>query len=303
MGINLDKNIVIGVDLGGTKIMTGAVDINGKLIGESFIVPTGGNDPKEMILERIYLSIDSVLMNNNLNVDNVVGIGIGSTGPLDAKNGIILECPQLPNMHYFPLKKAVQDKYNVPVYMNNDANALILGESIMGAGKGNNIVLGFTLGTGLGCAIVIEGKLLMGATETAGEIWTSPYRRGIIEDVVSGSGVSKIYKKLTNKDLLAKEIADLARSNDNEAINTWTEFGRALAFAMAWSINLIDPDVVILGGSIASAMDIFGETMNSILKKNICSVPASKIKIVLAELGNKAGYIGAACLVPVEKYN
>lgn len=301
MGRNLDKNIVIGVDLGGTKIMTGAIDTNGKIIGESFIVPTGGNDLKEMILERIYLSIDSVLKNNNLNIENIVGIGIGSTGPIDAKNGIILECPQLPNMHYFPLKKAVQEKYNIPVYMNNDANALILGESIMGAGKGNNIVLGFTLGTGLGCAIVIDGKLLMGATETAGEIWISPYRNGIIEDVVSGSGVSKIYQKLTNKNLLAKEIADLARLNDNEAINAWQEFGRALAFAMAWSINLIDPDVVILGGSISNAIDLFGETMNSFLKKNICPVPASKIKIFQAELGNKAGYIGAACLVPFDK--
>ena len=298
MGRNLDKNIVIGVDLGGTKIMTGAVDTSGKIIGESFIIPTGGNDPKEMILERIYLSIDSVLKNNNLNIENIAGIGIGSTGPLDAKNGIILECPQLSNMHYFPLKKVVQEKYNIPVYMNNDANALILGESILGAGKGNNIVLGFTLGTGLGCAIVIDGKLLMGATETAGEIWTSPYGKGIIEDVVSGSGVSKIYQKLTNKNLLAKEIADLARSNDNEAINAWQEFGRALAFAMAWSINLIDPDIIILGGSISSAIDLFGETMNSFLKKNICPVPASKIKIVQAELGNKAGYIGAACLVP-----
>jgi glucokinase len=301
MGRNLDKNIVIGVDLGGTKIMTGAVDTSGKIIGESFIIPTGGNDPKEMILERIYLSIDSVLKNNNLNIENIAGIGIGSTGPLDAKNGIILECPQLPNMHYFPLKKAIQEKYNIPVYMNNDANALILGESILGAGKGNNIVLGFTLGTGLGCAIVIDGKLLMGATETAGEIWTSPYGKGIIEDVVSGSGVSKIYQKLTNKNLLAKEIADLARSNDNEAINAWQEFGRALAFAMAWSINLIDPDIIILGGSISSAIDLFGETMNSFLKKNICPVPASKIKIVQAELGNKAGYIGAACLVPFDK--
>ncbi len=297
----MDKNIVIGVDLGGTKIMSGAVDTNGNIIGESFIVPTGGNDSKEMILERIFLSIDSVLRSNNLNIENIIGIGIGSTGPIDAKNGIILECPQLPNMHYFPLKKAVQEKYNIPVCMNNDANALILGESIMGAGKGNNIVLGFTLGTGLGCAIVIDGKLLMGATETAGEIWTSPYRNGIIEDVVSGSGVSKIYQKLTNKNLFAKEIADLARSNDNEAINAWQEFGRALAFAMAWSINLIDPDIVILGGSISSAIDLFGETMNSNLKKNICPVPASKVKIVQAELGNKAGYIGAACLVPFDK--
>jgi glucokinase len=301
MGRNLDKNIVIGVDLGGTKIMTGAVDTNGKIIGESFIVPTGGDDPKEMILERIYLSINSVLNNNNLNIENIAGIGIGSTGPIDSKNGIILECPQLPSMNFFPLKKVVQEKYNVPVFMNNDANALILGESIMGAGKGNSIILGFTLGTGLGCAIVIDGKLLMGATETAGEIWTSPYDKGIIEDVVSGSGVSKIYQKLTNKNLLAKEIADLARSNDNEAINAWQEFGKALAFAMAWCINLIDPDVVILGGSISTAIDLFGETMISYLKKNICPVPASKLKIVQAELGNKAGYIGAACLVPFGK--
>lgn len=297
----MNSKIVIGVDFGGTKIMTGAIQADGRVVGQPVTVPTAAHDEKEKIVSRVFKSIDSVISNNNLRTNDILGIGIGVTGPLDIKNGKILECPQLPTMHYFPLQKTMQEKYQVPVYMNNDANALILGESIMGAGRGNKIVLGFTLGTGLGCAIVIDGKLHMGSTDTAGEIWASPYNEGIIEDVVSGSGVSKIYSELANKNLSAKEIAELARLNDPIAIVTWEKFGKALAFAMSWSINLIDPDIVVIGGSISNAIDLFGGTMDSYLKKFICPVPASKIKIVKAELGCAAGYIGAACLVPFIK--
>ncbi len=297
----MDHRIVIGVDVGGTKIMAGAVDAEGKILDKPFTIPTGGADPKEAILERIYLAINSVIKNNALKIKDIAGIGLGVTGPLDVKNGTILECPQLPTMHFFPLQKTVSEKFNVPVYMNNDANALILGESIMGAGKGNDIVLGFTLGTGLGCAIVINGRLHMGATETAGEIWTSPFRGKIIEDVVSGNGISKIYSELTEENHSAEEIAMLAYNGNPEAVAAWKDFGRALGFAMAWSINLVDPSIVILGGSISNAFDLFEDSMDSYLKKFICPVPASKIKTVKAKLGSSAGYIGAACLVPFKE--
>ncbi|MDP4206160.1 MAG: ROK family protein [Bacteroidota bacterium] len=293
----IKERIAIGVDIGGTKIKTGIVTPHGQVIGQTCTIPTGGNDPREEIVNRIFKSISEVIRINKLNKEDIRGIGMGVTGPLDVKNGKILQCPNLPTMDFFPLKDAVQTEFGFPVDMNNDANAMILGEAIWGAGKGSDNVLGITLGTGLGCAVVLNKKVLMGATETAGEIWISPYKDGIIEDYVSGRGVCSIYKKLSGKEISAVEIAALAKQGDPIAQKTWDEFGEAVAFALSWSINLIDPEIVIIGGSIANSMELFFPSMKEKLQKYICPVPAQTLRIVKAELGDDAGFIGAAALV------
>ena len=187
--------------------------------------------------------------------------------------------------------------FNLPVVMDNDANALLLGESIFGAGKGYRTVLGYTLGTGLGCAIIIDNKLFTGANGMAGEIWPSPHKNATIEDTVSGRGVSAIYHDLTGQMKTAKEISAMARDGDKNAIMTWNEFGKSLAFSLAWGINMIDPDIAVIGGSIAESMDLFYDSMDLALRKYICPVPASKTKVVKAALADNAGFIGAAGLL------
>lgn len=291
------ERIAIGVDIGGTNIRAGAITPDGCIIGEPFSVATGATDPKELIVARIIESINVVIENNRLEKLNIQGIGLGVTGPLDVKNGTILQCPNLPTMDFFPLRETIENEFGLQVSMNNDANAMILGESLWGAGKGANSVLGITLGTGFGCAIVLDRKVMMGATETAGEIWISPYQDGIIEDVVSGNGISILYEKLTGQKLTSRDVAASALSGDIQAKLAWIKFGKAVAYALAWSVNLIDPDVVIIGGSMANSMDLFYPIMNETLRKNICPVPAQKLRIVKAQLGDNAGFIGAAALV------
>jgi glucokinase len=292
-----EKTIIIGVDVGGTKIQTGAIRSDGQIIGEPVTVETVGTDESEKILARITGSVEKLIKDHGLNPDDVLGIGMGVTGPLDPESGTILECPQLPTMHFYPLKEQIIKRFNLPVYMDNDANALLLGESIWGAGKGCRTTLGFTLGTGLGCAIVIDNRLFTGANGMAGEIWPSPYQGETIEDIVSGRGVSSIYKKLSDTIRSAKEISVLAHHGDLNAIETWNIFGSTLAVALSWGINLIDPDIVILGGSMANSLDLFRDSMEIALRKYICPVPAGKTKIVKAALGDNAGFIGAAALV------
>lgn len=291
------KKIVIGVDLGGTKIMTGAITRKGEILGTPVKIATGGHEAAEEILKRITGSIEFFLNNLQLTVRDVRGIGIGSTGPLDSETGLILQCPQLPNMHFYNLREAVQKHFNVPVKINNDANCLIFGESIFGAAADAKSVAGFTLGTGIGCAIVLDKKIWNGATGTAAEIWASPYKNGIIEDYVSGAGVVKIYKCISGKEKSSLEIYELATQDDAGALQTWKEFGEHLAVAMCWTINLIDPEVVVLGGSIAAAYPFFKDAMEAKLERFICTIPAQKTKIVLAGLGDHAGFIGAACLM------
>ena len=277
--------------------MTGAITHDGKVLGEPIKVPTGASDPAEMIVKRIIDSIEKTISDLRLTVNDLTGIGIGSTGPLDSETGEILECPQLPNMHFFNLRESIKRHFGIPVRLNNDANCLIFGECIFGVAADKKNVVGFTLGTGIGCAVVFDKKILNGSTGTAGEVYISPYKSGIIEDYVSGSGVSRTYKSISGKEETSFEIYNLALAGNKDALQTWKEFGTDLAVPIAWSINLIDPEVVVIGGSIASAYPFFKASMEDSLRKLICPVPAEKTKIVLAKLGSYAGFIGAACLM------
>ncbi len=288
--------ILIGVDFGGTKILTGAITEKGEILCEPVKVATNGYESPEKIVARLASSIDEVIRRSSLSIHDVKGIGLGVTGPLDINNGIILECPQLPTLHYFPLKKTVEERYQLPVYMNNDANCLIYGEALFGSGVGKNCVLGFTLGTGLGCAIIMEKKIFNGSTGSAGEIWLSPYGNGTIEEMVSGAGVSRIYKEICGQERSALEIELLAEKGDANALKTWQEFGKHLAVAISWGINFVDPEIVILGGSISNAFKFFASSMQDSLRKHICRAPAETTQIVCAKLGPNAGFIGAACL-------
>lgn len=285
------------MDFGGTKILTGAMTENGDILCEPVKVPTNGDEAPEKIITRLIDSIYAVLGKTNLAVEDIKGIGMGVTGPLDIKNGTILECPQLPTLHFFPLRKTVEEQFQKPVYMNNDANCLIYGETLFGSGVGKNPVIGFTLGTGVGCAIIIDKKIFNGFTESAGEIWPSPYGNGTIEDLVSGTGISKIYKNISGIEKSGLEIFKLADEGDISALTTWQEFGKHLSFAISWAINIIDPELVILGGSISNAFNFFAPSMEKELRKHICPTPASKTKIVCAKLGPNAGFIGAAALI------
>lgn len=291
-----EKQIVIGVDIGGTKIMAGAVADGGRTLGEPVTVATGGNDDGEKIIGRITGSIRSAIGNSGLSLKDIKGIGLGVTGPVDSKTGRILECPQLPTLHDYPLRDTIHNEFGLPVYMDNDANALVLGESLWGAGKGCRVVLGYTLGTGLGCALVIDRKLFMGAHGMAGEIWPSPWEEGTIEDVVSGSGTSAIYRRLSNQSRSAKEIAKLADEGDVHAVETWKIFGNTLAKAIAWGINMFDPNIVVLGGSMVNSMHLFSIAMEETLRRHICPVPAKKTRVVNAAFDDEAGFIGAAAL-------
>jgi glucokinase len=295
------NKIIIGVDIGGTKIQAGAIDRDGKIICDPVTIDTGGSDECETIFGRITGSVETVIRNAGLTPSEILGIGMGVTGPLDPETGIILECPQLPSMHLFPLRDRIMEHFRLPVTMDNDANALLLGESVWGAGMGYRTILGYTLGTGLGCAIVIDKRLFAGTNGMAGEIWPSPFKEETIEDVVSGRGVTGIYQKLTNQIKTAKEISFLAQNGDRNAVEAWNLFGNALGFAVAWGINMIDPGIVIIGGSIANSMQLFFDSMDKVVRKYICPVPAGKTKIVKASLGDTAGFIGAAALVIQDK--
>jgi len=292
----MGNKYVIGVDLGGTKISTGIMSRQGDILGKAVTIPTDANKPRKKILGNIKKSINTALNSAKITIGSISGVGIGSPGPLDIERGIILTPQNLPNLHYCNIKQEIQSVYSLPVYANNDANCFVLGECCFGAGKGAKIACGLTLGTGLGCGIVINGKIFAGATDTAAEIWCSPYLNGNFEDYISGRGIQKIYKNKSLRIAYPAEIAKWAEGGDVDAKLAWNEFGKHLGFVLSYIVNLIDPELIILGGSISNAYELFYQTMEKSLRENINPRPRETVKVVKAKLGDISGVIGAASL-------
>ncbi|MCU0644607.1 MAG: ROK family protein, partial [bacterium] len=201
------------------------------------------------------------------------GIGIGSPGPLDLEKGIILEAPNLPTLHFFPLRKRLENYFQKPVKINNDGNCFVLGEAWFGAAQHASIVCGLTLGTGCGCGIVMNRKIFAGATGTAAEIWCAPYLDSTVEEYGSAKSIRRIYKQLSGKDSEAKLIYDLASKGEKMALNAWSEFGFHVGKIVAVMVNILDPDVVVIGGS------------------------REHLKIQKSSLEENAGLLGAAALL------
>ncbi|MDZ7260900.1 MAG: ROK family protein [candidate division KSB1 bacterium] len=293
----MNQNYIVGVDFGGTKIKTGIITPKGEVTGDIITVPTQAEDDRDSIIKRMVQSIEAAMASVGCTRKDISGIGIGSPGPLNIKDGIVLTPPNLPTFQNVPLRKKITEAFELPVYVNNDANAFVLGECYFGAGKDARIAFGVTLGTGFGSGIVMDKKIYLGVTETAAEIWCSPYQEGILEDYISGRGITKMYQQRTGQKSEPPEIAQAARQGQAEAIDTWKEFGHHLGKALAYMVNILDPDVGIIGGSLSKAYDLFEEEMFQTLRRYINPNPLEHVRILKAQLGDQAGFIGAACLV------
>ena len=185
------RKAAIGVDIGGTKISAGIVGGEGLVYASPCTIATNPKEPGEVIISNLFSLLKNILA-DAADYD-IQGIGIGCTGPLDIDKGILLDVENLPTLNYFPLKDTVEQVFPLRVILDNDANALIYAEALWGAGRNAGSVLGFTLGTGIGCAWINGGKVWRGHSGCAGEVWTSPYKKGILEDYVSGNAVTRLY--------------------------------------------------------------------------------------------------------------
>lgn len=288
------KQVAIGVDIGGTKIRAGIVGAQGVVYDVPRSIATCAEMPGEQIVQRLIALLKETL--SQATEYDVLGIGVGCTGPLDLRRGILLEVENLPTLNHYPLLQVLEEALQMKVKMENDANALILAEALWGAGKDANTVLGFTLGTGIGCALISHGQVWQGQTDCAGEIWTSPYRAGILEDYVSGNAVTRLYEQYTGKHLSGTDIAALAIRGDEAAKQVWDEFAQALAYALSWTVNMLDPQTVVIGGSIIKSASLFWEQADTSFRRYVCRSVAESISLKPAALGDDAGFIGAAAL-------
>lgn len=293
----MKEKLSIGVDFGGTKIKFGLVSANGKIVGETLTLPTHAERTATEIIETMIGGIEAIRANSAVASEQILGIGIGSPGPLDLKQGIILSPPNLPTLHNFPLKRVLEDRLKLPVELNNDGNCFVLGEAYFGAAQNAHYVCGVTLGTGFGCGIVLDRKIYDGATGTAAEVWCSPYLDRTFEEYGSARQVVRIFERLTAKTLSAKEIYELAQQGHEHAISAFSEYGQHLGCMLAIMVNLLDPDAIVVGGSVSHAWPFFREPLIEHLHRNINEAPRKHLKCVPASLGDDAGLLGAAALL------
>lgn len=288
---------LIGIDLGGTKIAAAAFDLEGNRIGKIARLPTMARMQPAVTLTNMKRVVKQAKTEAGVAGDPVA-VGMGSSGPLDQANGILHDRDSLPNLVGFNMAKFSKHEFGAPLYLENDAACFALGEAIHGAGKDREIVLGVTLGTGFGIGISIGRKIYSGATNNAGEVAYCRVGESDFDHACSGHGVVRQYRRHgpSNRDrnVSAKEIGDLAENGDREAISAWLAYGRLVGTAIATVCCVIDPSVVVLGGSVSRRLALFEEPLVQSARAMLPGTSRSAFGVVPSDLGDAAGLTGAA---------
>lgn len=276
--------MIVGIDLGGTNIKFGLVD-NGKII-KKIKMKTEADKGSSHIIKRIITGIS--LIKEGYKIE---GIGIGSPGPLDYKQGIIINPPNLP-FRNFNLKKAIQERFKTKVEIENDAKCAALAEKKYGKGKHLKNFIVLTIGTGVGSGAILDGKLYHGnmfATEM-GHMIIRDYKD--VEDLVSGTAIEQRAKKSLGKRIEAKDLVISAKLGNKGAQKLINEVAKDLAIAFTNLTHIFDPELIIINGGVKEA----GNYLFDKAKKEMDKLTMFEGKIALSDLEN-AGILGAASLI------
>lgn len=311
-------NYYVGIDLGGTNTKIGLLDEDGNILF-STIVKTESEQGFEKTIERLSNILKIQVSNLNISFKNVAGVGLGVPGPV-ANGRIIKFWANFPWPVNVDLAAEFEKHLGVPVKVDNDVNVITLGEMWKGGGRGYKNVLGLAIGTGIGGGVVVNGKLVSGKNGAGGEVGHIKVERdgklcgcgqegcweayasatGLVREAKSRLTVNKnnlLYERTKDREVEAKDIFDAARDGDEFSLNLVDYEAEFIALGIGNLLNVLDTDVVVVGGGIALAGAILFDKINEKLRKYAMLSTLEGLKIVPAELGNDAGIYGAAYLV------
>jgi glucokinase len=314
------SGFIIGVDIGGTKVAAGLVAPGGEIRHQTR-VPMASNDGPAAGLASVTQAIDQVLSKAKSEDGALRGIGICAPGPLDPNTGVILNPPNVPCWRNFPLKDEVAQKYKVPVRVGNDANAAALAEALWGAGRGFRNVFYVTFGTGIGTGLIFDGHIYHGRTGAAPEgghvsvDFRGPTcgcgKPGCFEMFASGPAIARraqeklnasgaqdsVLQRLSNGHAVTTEmVANAYAQGDAIAIETLKETVSLVSLWMGSMIDLLEPDVIILGGGVAAMIKPFLGEIHDRLPACCMNQRCQEIPLVMACYGADAGIAGGAAL-------
>lgn len=241
------KGVMIGVDIGGSNIRAAIVEED--TIKEVKSVPVDRGGSEFDVINQVIQVIKAV------KTDAVEGVGIGVPGVVDVRNGIAYDVQNIPAWKEVPLKRILENKFSLPVLVNNDANCFVLGEKYYGKARGYSNVVGLIIGTGMGAGLVLNGRLYEGTNCGAGEVGMFPYKDSVLEHYSAGLFFERVYGT-TGDDVFRR-----AQAGDTQALAIFREFGTHIGHAIRNILYAYDPEVIVLGGSGRNAFPFFKETM------------------------------------------
>lgn len=312
----MEKKYVVGVDLGGTKIYTALVNLDGEIV-KKVTVKTEAEKGEKSVMEKLLNTIDHVL--ENVDLDEVRAIGVGSPGPLDVEKGLIVYTPNLPFKN-FNIVGPIKEKYNIDTYLDNDANVATLSEFMFGSGKGSKNMVFVTVSTGIGGGAIINGNIYRGSTSNALEIGHITVMQGgprcgcgntgCAEALASGTAIgkrakealdSKVETSLRNyESVSATEVFIEAERGDKVSQEILNNALSYLGITMANIANSFDPDMIVVGGGVSQAGKIVFDMIDKEMERRCLTNIYDNCKVKPALLGSRAGVLGAAALAILE---
>jgi glucokinase len=309
---------VVAIDLGGTKIALGVVSRQYQVLARAHY-PTPASAGVDSVIQRIISAVEQITASANMTSSQLCGISIAAAGAIDSRRGIITLSPNLSGWRDIPLGSIIEDRLGIRTWLLNDANAAALGEHHLGAGRGVGSLIYLAIGTGIGGAIIIDGKLYTGACGGAGEIGhmtidTNGPRCdcgniGCLEQLAAGKAIAKEAKErlgsgerstLTEavagniEDITAKEVAAAAQKGDplaGEVINSAATY---LGIGMVNLVNIFNPEMIVIGGGVAKMGDLLLNPARRVVMERAFPESVAAVRIVTTELGDDAGLLGAA---------
>jgi glucokinase len=307
------QDYVIGIDIGGTNIRMGAVDYRGNILAAKKTT-TEAQRGIDALLERLRVYVEEI--RSQIKDLNLIGVGAGIPGAVLVREGVVTQAPNIPALGGLPVRKMLQDRIGVPCYLENDANAIAIGEYWQGAGRGYQHICCLTLGTGTGGGVIIGGELLHGADGMASELGHIAVQadgapchcgsRGCLETFASANGILRIMAEhldrtadstLTAQDrdaITPATIYDHAVKGDATARTILEEAAHGLGVGMASLVNMFNPEVIVIGGGVAAAWDILLPPALQTMKDRAFTAMVERVKVVRAEKGDDAGIYGSA---------
>ena len=320
------KEHVVGIDIGGTKLATVVADKTGHILG-NVRKPTHSEKGPEYAIDLLFDMVREVVSQVGLEQTSISAIGVSCGGPLDTKTGIVYSPPNLPGWDALPLKALLESEFQVPVIIENDANASALAEFRFGGGRGYSAVLYMTMSTGIGGGIVIDGQVYHGANDSAGEVGhqillpNGPRcgcgKRGCLEALCSGPAIARRAQAALQKQrkggksptalltladgrikaVKSEHVLAAARTGDALALELVQETAYYMGWGIANLVNILNPDIVLLGTIAVAAGDLLLDPIRETVSKFAMTRPAEAVHIAPAQLGDALGDLAAVALV------
>jgi len=302
---------VVGVDLGGTNIKFGLIDPDNKIV-EREKIPTNPEEGPEAAVERM-AAVVGEFRSLLPETQKIAALGICCPGPLDHKAGVLINPTNLPKFYNVPLRQMLSESLNMPVSMEHDAKAAGLGEFYYGAGRNEKSMVFVVIGTGVGAAIIMNGELIRGVKNFAGEVGHTTVDRngelcycgskGCLETYTSGPWLARRYQRLLNQESLSRRptseslitgetVISQARAGDPLAKKIITEAGEAVGIAVATMAMTLDIELYVFGGGVSKCGDLLLEPARVTVPKYSFNTVSPRVRLIVSELGEDGPLLG-----------